>query len=73
MSELQSCWNGRWGLHSSLHVALDDFGFTQGVTAVERLRTYDGRPFELPRHLARFATTTAGLQIAGLPSPPRLT
>ncbi len=58
--------------HSRVHVGLDDLGFTQAVTVVERLRTYDGHPFALPRHLERFATTIAGLQIAGIPSAPRL-
>ncbi|TWU03840.1 D-alanine aminotransferase [Neorhodopirellula pilleata] len=36
---------------------IEDLGFRQGVTAVERLRTYDRRPFAVDRHLQRFAQT----------------
>lgn len=67
---LQSFWNGRWLPHHELHVAIDDLGFTQGVTAVERMRTYGGRPFRVSRHLQRFASTVTALQIAGLPDQP---
>jgi branched-subunit amino acid aminotransferase/4-amino-4-deoxychorismate lyase len=41
----------------------EDLGFRQGVTAVERLRTYHGRPFSVPRHLDRWQQTTAALHI----------
>lgn len=66
-ASLQSFWNGRWVPHRELHVAVDDLGFTQAVTAVERLRTYGARIFQTDRHLQRFASTVAALQIAGLP------
>lgn len=63
----QSFWNHRWLPHHELHVAVDDLGFTQGVTAVERMRTYGGRAFHASRHLRRFASTVKTLQIVGLP------
>lgn len=43
-------------------------GFRQGVTAVERLRTYKGKPFAVADHLSRFEQTTSYLQIDSLPS-----
>ncbi|MEX0824947.1 MAG: aminotransferase class IV [Pirellulaceae bacterium] len=67
---LESFWNGEWLPHHELHVAVDDLGFTQGVTAVERMRTYGGRVFQVSRHLQRFASTVTALQITGLPDQP---
>ncbi|MGB7344162.1 MAG: aminotransferase class IV [Pirellulaceae bacterium] len=47
---------------------MSDFGIRQGVTAVERLRTYGGSLFAADRHLGRLAATTQELRIDGLPS-----
>lgn len=44
-------------------LAIDDLGFRQGVVAVERLRSYDGRPVLLDRHLARWRRTLDYLQL----------
>lgn len=40
-----------------LSIAPDDIGFRQGVTAVERLRTWGGTIWQLPEHLRRFELT----------------
>ncbi len=53
-------------------LSIDDLGFLQGVTAVERMRTWNrGLPL-LEAHLVRFFHTTQTLKIAGLPSDDRL-
>lgn len=51
---------------------IDDIGFLQGVTAVERLRTWNNRlPFR-EAHLRRFLHTTQTLKIGGLPDAEEL-
>ncbi len=57
----------RWIDAADLSLSLTDIGFRQGVVAVERLRTYHGRLFEISRHLDRWRQTVDGLQIVGLP------
>lgn len=57
----------RWCDRREVHVSIDDLGFRQGVTAVERLRTYEGRPFAVAEHLERFDRTTFVLAIDRLP------
>jgi len=52
---------------------VDDLGFRQGVTAVERLRTYQKRVFMLDSHLQRFKSTTSVLRLDGLPSESAIT
>jgi branched-chain amino acid aminotransferase len=42
-------------------VSILDNGFTFGDAVYETLRTYHGRPFELPRHLARLRSSAARL------------
>lgn len=59
--------DARWCSHSEMRVSVDDIGFRQGVIAVERLRTYGGRPFAIEEHLDRWLRTTAELQITDLP------
>ncbi|WDQ19299.1 aminotransferase class IV [Rhodopirellula sp. P2] len=51
---------------------IDDLGFRQGVTAVERLRTYSGVVFCPELHLERLAETLRLIKIAGGPSTERL-
>lgn len=55
-----------WCRKSDLAVSVDDLGFRQGVTVVERLRTYAGRAFEADRYLRRFQQS---LDRLGLPMP----
>lgn len=52
-----------WVPFPQLAVSIQDVGFRQGVVAVERLRTYDGRVFELTEHLTRWRRTLEHLQI----------
>ncbi|MEM1224377.1 MAG: aminotransferase class IV [Planctomycetota bacterium] len=56
-----------WIPYRQLFLSVDDIGFRQGVTAVERLRTYGGRPFEVDAHLERLRSTIDHLRIDGLP------
>ena len=58
---------GRWTEHQKMHLSIDDIGFRQGATGVERLRTYEGNVFCLDRHLDRWEATTSCLGIDGLP------
>ena len=60
-------FGGRWVPHRDLSIPIDDLGFRQAVTVVERLRTYGGRVFRLSSHLDRWQHSTAQLSIAGLP------
>ncbi len=57
----------RWCDRRDIHLSIDDLGFRQGVTAVERLRTYEGAAFAVNQHLQRFAATTSALSIKPLP------
>ena len=63
---------GDWIPLHQMRLGIDDVGFRQGVTAVERLRTYLGSVFALDRHLERWNTTTSTLGIAGLPGSDEL-
>jgi len=53
-----------WVAASSIGVSANDIGFRQGVVAVERLRTYHGRPAHFDRHLVRWRRTLDFLGIA---------
>lgn len=59
--------HGQWRPHHEMHISVDDGGFRQAITAVERLRTYRGRIFSLEAHLRRWEWTTEKLAITGLP------
>ena len=48
-------------------LSLDDLGVRQGVTAVERLRTYGQKVFAPERYAKRWATTTSSLHIDDVP------
>lgn len=61
-----------WLPYRKLRLPIDDLGFRQGVTAVERLRTYAGRPFEINAHLERFQRTLHLIRIDHAPSSTRL-
>jgi branched-chain amino acid aminotransferase len=59
--------SGNWLPCSQISLAIDDIGFLQGVTAVERLRTWNGQLPVISAHLIRFKHTTDTLGIVGLP------
>lgn len=58
---------GDWLAYADVRISTDDLGFRQGVTAVERLRTYRGHPFQVDAHLNRWQQTVDSLQIDDLP------
>ncbi|MEM9585788.1 MAG: aminotransferase class IV [Planctomycetota bacterium] len=72
ISETWAFHNDHWVRLSELGIGLDDLGFVQAVTAVERLRTYAGEAFQVDRHLQRWRATLAHLAIdvSRLTSPP---
>jgi branched-chain amino acid aminotransferase len=49
----QAYLNGAWIPARDLSIAVDDLGFVLGATVVERLRTFNARPFRVDEHLAR--------------------
>lgn len=57
---------GFWTEHDRLCIPVDDLGFRQAATAVERLRTYGGRPAAVGRHAVRLRRTLEclGLSVA---------
>lgn len=55
-----------WIRKRDLAISVDDLGFRQGVTVVERLRTYGGVAFEPTRYLRRFQR---GLDQLGICAP----
>jgi branched-subunit amino acid aminotransferase/4-amino-4-deoxychorismate lyase len=65
--------NGEWIEADRIAVPVGDAAVTHAATAVERLRCYGGRFFQLARHLERWERTTAALSLQGLPSRDRLT
>ncbi len=56
-----------WLPYSQLRLPVDDLGFRQGVTAVERMRTYAGEVFRRKDHLLRFENTMRHARISGMP------
>lgn len=61
-----------WQPLHAISLPIDDLGFRQGVTAVERLRTYGGVVFCTEQHLQRLAETLRLINIVGGPSADRL-
>ena len=57
--------NGCWVSGDDVALSPMDPAVTQGVTAVERVRVYNGRPFQLQLHLDRLTRTTEALFITG--------
>lgn len=55
-----------WLPYERVCLPVDDLGFRQSVTAVERLRTYNARPFQLDEHLRRFDNTLRLIAIEGV-------
>ncbi|WP_182867767.1 aminotransferase class IV [Rhodopirellula sp. JC639] len=60
--------NGQWVSGDEACLSIRDPAITQAVTAVERVRAYNGRLFQFDRHLDRWQHTTAALAITGLPA-----
>lgn len=61
-----SAVGGNWVAANELHVSIHDLGFRQSVVAVERLRTYHGRPASLSEHIVRWRRTLDHLAIAAV-------
>jgi branched-chain amino acid aminotransferase len=61
-------FNGVWVALDEVRLHVDDVGFFQAATAVERLRTWNGRLPPLDEHLKRFARSTAALRISPVPN-----
>lgn len=55
--------NGKLGDQSDLLVSPLDLGFVFGASVYETLRTYEGRPFLLKKHLARLRQSAESLDI----------
>ncbi len=60
--------NDRWIDTGEMSISIFDLGFRQAVTAVERLRTYNGKVFQVDAHLDRWCESTSQLAIHALPS-----
>ncbi len=60
-------FNGQWIPSADLRIPFTDLGFLQGVTVVERLRTFLHRPFRLEAHMQRLRRS---LEIVGLDVEP---
>lgn len=56
-----------WQPFASVAIRLDDWGFLQGVVAVDRLRTHQHRAVDAQEHVQRFLNTCQSLEIR--PSP----
>jgi branched-subunit amino acid aminotransferase/4-amino-4-deoxychorismate lyase len=56
--------NRRWLPAAAAGVPLDDAGFVLGTTVSEQLRTFGGKLFRLPEHLARLQQSLATVGVA---------
>ncbi|MEO9594419.1 aminotransferase class IV [Rhodopirellula bahusiensis] len=66
-------WNlSEWRSFDQISLPINDLGFRQGVTAVERLRTYGGTIFCADQHLQRLAETLRLLKIEKGPTTVQL-
>lgn len=63
MDERVAFHNGVWGTLDDAKLALDDWGFVQGATLVERLRTIKGVPLDADEHLERLQNSASVLGI----------
>ncbi len=61
-----------WVPRDTICISIDDIGFRSGVTAVERLRTYGDKVFELDAHLTRLNKTLQVLGITSLPNQEKI-
>jgi branched-chain amino acid aminotransferase len=59
---------GQWVPQNQMFISVEDGGFRQGVTAVERLRTYGHTIFAVDAHLDRWRHSTSEMGICDLPT-----
>jgi len=55
--------NGQWLPLKEVHLGLDDWGVLQGAVIVDRLRTIDSHPLDVPLHLARLKSNCESIGI----------
>lgn len=55
--------NGQWLPLSEVHLQLDDWGVLQGATIVDRLRTVNTLPLDVPLHLDRLKSNCESIGI----------
>ena len=60
--------DGNWVQTDSITLSIFDAAVTQAATAVERIRVYNNKPFELFAYLKRWQRSTDWIGIEGLPS-----
>jgi branched-subunit amino acid aminotransferase/4-amino-4-deoxychorismate lyase len=72
MSDHLAFFQGRWCSVGDVALSIDDLGFYQSATAVERLRTWGSGIVLLKKHLSRFDRSCHELRIEGLPSSDQL-
>jgi len=63
MSAVKAYLNGDWLPFAEARLAVWDAAVTQGATATDMVRTFNGVPFRLREHLRRFADSLAALGI----------
>lgn len=63
---------GEWVPQNQMMISVQDGGFRQGATAVERLRTYGQVMFAAEDHLHRWQHSTLEMGIVGLPALPEI-
>ncbi len=64
MSRNTIAWkNGQWLPLNEVHLGLDDWGVLQGAMIVDRLRTIDTDPLDLPLHLDRLKSNCLAIGI----------
>lgn len=61
---IRRAWDGeRWRPHNEVSIALDDVGFLQGATVVDRLRTINHQAWDADGHVDRFCEHCRSLGI----------
>ena len=67
-SQFTAFFGGQWISQNEVRIDIDDLGFFQSATVVERFRTWNRRLPPLADHAQRFAASAQALRIAGLPN-----
>lgn len=63
-------WLNGWMVEgAAARVSVFDHGLTVGDGVFETLKTYDGKPFAVRRHLERLAASAAGMGLIAPPAP----
>lgn len=55
--------NGEYVAENKLLISPRDLGFSRGYGVFDYLRTYNGRPFKLEEHLARFLRSASAIEL----------